>query len=97
MNKIPKPFKPNARVGRSPPSESFILANPRSEGATTGHLADKPISETVVDGSGHRYHYVGVASRCADGRFDFDNLRRGEWIVRLGLVYLLEDKSGRPT
>ncbi|CCV16192.1 hypothetical protein [Mesorhizobium sp. STM 4661] len=102
MNKIPNPFKLNAKVGlnarvrRSLPAESFILANPRSEGATIGHLADKPISETVVDGSGHRYRYVGVAPRSTDGRFDFDSLRKGEWIVRPGLVYLLEE-SRRPT
>jgi hypothetical protein len=87
MNKIANPFKLNASVGRSLPSESFILANPRSEGATIGHLADKPISETVIDGDGHRYRYVGVASRNSDGCFDVDSLRRGEWIVNPGLIY----------
>jgi hypothetical protein len=92
MNKSLNPFKLGVRPGRSLPTEYFILANLRSEGATIGHLADKPIAETVVDASGHRYHYVGVASRAADGRFDVDSLRTGEWIVRPGLVYAMEEK-----
>jgi hypothetical protein len=33
-----------------------------------------------------------VAPRAADGRFDVDALRTGEWIVRPGLVYALEEK-----
>lgn len=73
------PFKMTGRIGRS-------------EGATIGHLADKPIVETVVDANGHWYRYVGVALRVPDGRFDVDALRSGEWIVRPGLVYALEEK-----
>jgi len=86
------PFKMTGRIGRSVPTEYFILSDLRSEGATIGHLADKPIVETVVDANGHWYRYVGVALRVPDGRFDVDALRSGEWIVRPGLVYALEEK-----
>jgi hypothetical protein len=89
------PFKLPAttvRVGRGVPTEYFILNDVRTEGATIGQLAGKPIAETVVDASGHRYRYVGVAPRAADGRFDVDALRTGEWIVRPGLLYALENK-----
>ncbi len=90
------PFKlpaMTARVGRGVPTECFILNDVRTEGATIGQLAGNPIVETVVDTSGHRYRYVGVAPRAADGRFDVDALRTGEWIVRPGLLYALENKQ----
>jgi hypothetical protein len=51
-----------ARVGRGVPTEFFILNDVRTEGATIGQLAGNPIVETVVDTSGHRYRYVGVAT-----------------------------------
>ncbi len=78
------------KVSRRFPTEYFILANLRVEGGVIGHLADKPIAETVVDGNGFRYHFVGVAPHSADGRFDVDSLRPGEWIVQPGLVYIME-------
>ena len=90
MRKGLNPFKMTGR--RGVPTEYFILSDLRAEGATIGHLADSPIVETVVDASRHQYRYVGVALRAADGRFDVDALRSGEWIVRPGLVYALEDK-----
>ncbi|PTE08384.1 hypothetical protein C9427_21695 [Mesorhizobium helmanticense] len=96
MNKGLDPFKRGARIGRSPPIEYFILVNLQSDGAIIGHLAGQPIPETVVDASGHRYRYVGVAPRAADGRFDVDSLHAGEWIVRPGLVYLMDEKGARP-
>ncbi len=92
MRKSLNPFKMTGRIGRGVPTEYFILSDFRTEGATIGHLAGKPIAETVVDASGHRYRYVGVAPRVPDGRFDVDALRSGEWIVRPGLVYALEEK-----
>ena len=95
MNKSLNPFKLSARVGRSLPAGSFILADLRSEGATIGHLGGRPIPEIVIDASGHRYRYAGVAPRDAGGRFDVDCLRTGEWIVQPGLVYLLDKKAGR--
>ena len=92
MNKNFNPFKLGAGIGRGVPVEYFILSNLRSEGATIGHLADKPIAETVVDASGRRYRYVGVAQRAADGRFDVGALRTGEWIVQPGLVYAMKER-----
>jgi hypothetical protein len=95
MNKSLNPFKLGVRPGRGLPTEYFILANLRSEEPTIGHLAGRPIPETVVDAYGHRYRYVGVAPRDADGRFDVGSLRAGEWIVQPGLVYLMEEKAKR--
>jgi len=86
------PFKITGRIGQGVPTEYFILSDLQTESAIIGHLAGKPIAETVVDASGHRYCYVGVAPRVADGRFDVDALRSGEWIVRPGLVYAFEGK-----
>ena len=73
------------------PTEYFVLANLRPEGAVIGHFAGQPIAETVIDGNGLRYRYAGVAPRDADGRFDVEALRAGEWIVKPGLVYLMEE------
>lgn len=78
------------KVSRSFPTEYFILTNLRFEGGVVGHLAGKPIAEAVVDANGFRYYFVGVAPLNADGRFDVDSLRPGEWIVQPGLVYLME-------
>jgi len=85
-------FKMTAGVGRRLPTEYFVLANLRSEGTVIGHLAGKPIPETVVDASGHRYRFAGVAPRAADGRIDVEGLRTGEWIVQPGLVYRMDEK-----
>jgi hypothetical protein len=78
---------------RSMPIEYFVLVNTRSEGPVIGHIADRPICETVVDERGVRYHYAGLAPRDPDGRFDVDCLRHGEWIVQPGFIYASEDKS----
>lgn len=86
-------FRPAPRLGRSIPTEYFVLANLRSRGAIIGRLADHPISEMVIDGHGSSYRYVGVATRGSDGRYDVEALRPGEWIVQPGLVYALEAKG----
>ncbi|WP_421914989.1 hypothetical protein [Mesorhizobium sp.] len=78
------------------PTEYFVLANLRERGAVIGRLADHPIADTVVDASGLRYHFVGVAPRDPSGRFDVEALRTGEWIVQPGLVYALEEKARSP-
>jgi hypothetical protein len=62
-----------------------------SECTVIGYLADRPILATVIDSLGDRYHYVGVASRLSDGRFDVKSLLLGEWIVEPGLIYLSEE------
>lgn len=81
------------KVGRSFPTEYFILANIQSEGGIIGHFDGKPIAETLVDRNGSRYHFSGVAPRCIDGRFDVESLRAGEWIVEPGLIYSLENTA----
>ena len=81
------------RMGtRSVPIEYYILqtaarATPQSEmgSVVVGYLADRPIF--VVDSTGSRYRYVGLASRLPDGRYDVQALSPGEWIVEPGLIY----------
>jgi hypothetical protein len=77
------------------PTEYFVLANLQADGAVIGRLGDQPIPETVIDGNGLRYRYAGVAPRGSDGRPDVEALRPGEWIVKPGLVYLMEDDEPR--
>ena len=76
------------------PIEYYILGNLAVEGPAVGYLAGRPIPGTVVAPSGYRYHYVGLAPRCRDGRFDVGSLHPGEWIVEPGLVYLSDDAVG---
>lgn len=82
-----------SKVSRRVPTEYFVLANPKEQGATIGRLADHPIRETMVDASGRRYHFVGVAPRDGSGRFAVEALRTGEWIVQPGLVYAVDEKT----
>ncbi|CDX61310.1 hypothetical protein [Mesorhizobium sp. M2C.T.Ca.TU.002.02.1.1] len=86
-------FRMAPRLGQNIPTEYFILANLKNDGAVIGRLADHLIRETVVDGHGSSYRYVGVATRGPDGRYDVEALRPGEWIVQPGLVYALETKG----
>lgn len=82
-----------SKASRRVPTEYFVLANLKEQGAIIGRLAGHPIADTVVDASGSRYRYVGVATRDADGRFDVEALRAGEWIVQPGLVYAADGKA----
>ncbi len=82
-----------AGVSHRVPTEYFVLANLRERGAVIGRLAEHPIADTVVDASGQRYHFVGVAPRDRSGRFDVEALRTGEWIVQPGLVYAADGKA----
>jgi hypothetical protein len=84
---------PTSRAGHRVPTEYFILANLREQGAIIGRLAGHPIADTVVDTSGLRYHFVGVAPRDRSGRFDVEALRAGEWIVQPGLVYAVDGQA----
>lgn len=93
MYKTPTRFRLSPRVGRSVPTEYFVLANLRHDGPVVGHLDDQPIHEMVTDGNGLRYHYAGLAPRDTNGQLDVEALRAGEWIVKPGLVYVMEDKD----
>jgi hypothetical protein len=85
------------RIGRTVPSEYFVLRvyrgeDARFEGASSvvGYLDGRPIVDTVIDDAGCRYRYVGLAARLRDGRVDVLSLRPGEWIVEPGLIYAAE-------
>ena len=82
-----------ARSGVSPflPIEYFILWDLQFEGEVIGSLAGAPIRETVLDASGTRYHFVGIAQRDCDGRLNVNLLNPGEWIVQPGLIYAVEE------
>jgi hypothetical protein len=75
------------------PIEYFVLANLRLEGPIIGRLASQAIHETVVDEGGARYRYVGLVRRDIEGRFDVNSLQPGEWIVRPGLIYAIEQAN----
>jgi hypothetical protein len=87
------------RIGaRSIPFEYYILRIPETaatqpgvESAIVGYLADRPILGTVIESTGGRFRYVGLAPRLADGRYDVESLSPGEWIVEPGLIYRSED------
>ena len=85
-----------SKASRRVPTEYFVLANLKEQGAIIGQLAGHPIADTVVDASGSRYRYVGVATRDANGRFDVEALRAGEWIVQPGLVYAADGEVRGP-
>ena len=74
-------------VSRNLPFEYLVLRNPRFDGASVGYLAGAPIRDAVIDASGHRYRFAGLARRDRNGRLDVESLRAGEWIVLPDLVY----------
>jgi len=92
MLKTSPSFKPSSRIGRGVPTEYFVLANVRHQGAVIGQVGDLLIHEIVTDGSGRHYRFAGVAPRHLDGRLDVEALRPGEWIVLPGLVYHMEEE-----
>ncbi len=91
------------RIGtRSLPIEYYILRIPGpaasrtgAEHAVVGYLAELPIFGTVTDSAGNRYHFVGLAPRLPDGRYDVESLSSGEWIVAPGLSYRSVDTGFR--
>lgn len=94
--KITNGFKLSSKASRRLPTEYFVLADVRFEGAVIGYLAGRPIREAVTDGDGLRYRFVGVAPRLPGGGFDVLALRSGEWIVQPGLVYAADAKATAP-
>ena len=82
-------------------TEDYIVSNPGLkdrefcvEGPVVGYFAGHPIPGAVVDPSGNRYHYAGLAPRLRDGRFDVRSLHPGEWIVEPGLVFVSDRPLG---
>ncbi|TXI02370.1 MAG: hypothetical protein E6Q76_15585 [Rhizobium sp.] len=74
-------------VSRNIPHEYFLLSTTREDGPVVGYLRGEPIRGAVIDRSGRRYRFVGVAARDRHGRLDVLSLRRGEWIVAPDLIY----------
>jgi hypothetical protein len=75
----------------------YVLVEPRADGPMVGYYAGHPIAAAVVDYSGRRYTYAGVAPRLRSGRYDVESLRPGEWIVEPGLVYYSDrNEAGGP-
>jgi hypothetical protein len=77
------------------PVDFLIIHEPRSNGKLLGTFGGCDISEFVLDQFGHRYEYVGLASRRWNGNFDGEVLRAGEFIVEPGLVYKRLKPDGR--
>ena len=69
------------------PLNFFVLNGATPSGLTIGKLGDSAISEFVTDQFGHRYRYVGLASRTWSGEINVEALRPGEFILPPGLVY----------
>jgi hypothetical protein len=86
----------NRSVNR-PPIEWSSLHDARpAPGTAVGTYAGNEFPRLVIDGYGRLFEYVGVAPRLIDGQFDVDALKRGEFIVRPGLVYRYrKERQGR--
>jgi len=73
------------------PIEYYVLANIQMLGPVLGYFSGRPILARVRDQLGQLYRYTGLVPRRADGSFNVNLLRPGEWIVEPGLVYALEE------
>ena len=72
------------------PIEYFVVHDTRPVGPSIGRYGDKEIASSIVDASGRRYAYAGVAPRKWNGQLDVDALRPGEFILLPGLIYRQE-------
>ena len=86
-------LKPRSGVSPSCQSSTSSSGILQFEGEVIGYFAGAPIRETVLDASGTRYHFVGIAQRDCDGRFNVNLLNPGEWIVQSGLIYAVEESA----
>ncbi|HUA78019.1 MAG TPA: hypothetical protein VMA86_10130 [Acetobacteraceae bacterium] len=80
--------------------EYSLLHHAKADGPVIGTYMDHPIAEAVIDESGKRFVYAGLAPRKRGGRLDVEALGPGEFILRPGLVYrcnLNIQSSRRPT
>jgi hypothetical protein len=78
---------PIAVQTRSQTLEYSTLNGAKPAGAKIGFFAGEPIFDSVIDGHGRRFTYVGAAVRGADGQLNPETLRKGEFILLPGLVY----------
>jgi hypothetical protein len=88
------PTRPLPRgSSRNRPVDYFMLQEPHGEGPKVGTFAGQAIAEHMTDYLGQRYRFAGIAPRLANGRYDVDALRPGEWLVEPGLIYVHEPKQ----
>jgi hypothetical protein len=78
---------PGFAVSKNRPVEYFLLIEPRDDGPVIGYFGGRPIPAAVIDYSGRRYSYAGVAPRRRSGTYDVDALQPGEWLIEPGLIY----------
>lgn len=69
--------------------EYSLVYDATGVGPKIGEYAGVPIYESIVDGYGQHYSFVGAASRYADGTLNAEVLKLGEFILRPGLIYRL--------
>jgi hypothetical protein len=74
-------------IRRVRPIDYSILLDPQPAGPPIGRYAGKEFSEFVRDAFGRLFVFAGIAPRRANGGFDDDVLRPGEFIVLPGLIY----------
>ena len=78
---------------REPPLEFSILHNVKPMGCCVGYFAGRELSESVLDGSGRRFVYAGIAPRKWNGALDVAALAAGEFILQPGLIYRLASEE----
>jgi hypothetical protein len=74
-------------IHRVRPIDYSILLDPQPAGPMIGRYAGKEFSESVRDAFGRLFVFAGIAPRRANGGFNDDALRPGEFIVLPGLIY----------
>jgi hypothetical protein len=78
-----------------PDVEYFRLDNAKPDGEVVAIYSDHEVCDVVIDDRGHRYVFVGLAPRKANGSYDVKPLKAGEVILDPGLLYqLIPTKRG---
>ena len=78
--------RPHLMVSRNVPPNISCLMPIRTERSVVGRLRGRPISALVIDRSGSRYRFVGVAAKDSHSRLDVLSLKQGKWIVAPDLI-----------
>ncbi len=67
------------------------IVEPRPAGPTIGYFSEIPFTETVTDLFGRSFRFAGVIPNIPDARDDAELLRPGEFTIKPGLIYRLEN------
>jgi len=68
--------------------EYSLVHDAKAVGPKIGEYAGVPIYESIADGCGQHYNFVGTASHYANGTLNAEVLKSGEFILRPGLIYV---------